>query len=68
MSPASAGGDHVETTSMPCVPVEKSLTKNRKNERLPAEVMPSDRSSVRSSGVRVRMLDSESRSSMSTRK
>ena len=40
--------------SMPWARVEKSLTRNRKNDRLPTEVMPSDRRSARSSGVRVR--------------
>ena len=54
--------------STPCVRVEKSLMKKRKKASVPAEAIPSESSSIRSSGVSVNVWDRASRSLTSTRK
>ena len=66
VAPPSPGGAQVETTSSPRVRVEKSLMKNRKKASVRAEVMPSDRSSTRSSAARVKFCDRARRFATST--
>ena len=68
MLPPNPGGVYVETKSIPWFRLEKSLMKNRKKASVPAEAIPSEISSVRSSSVSVNVCDRARRLERSTRK